>query len=145
MPCLFCEILAGTRPATFVFRDDHCAAFLDIFPVRTGHVLVIPTWHAALLEELPDNIRGRLFKVGQRILLAQKRAGLAEAVNLLVNDGKAANQHIPHVHMHLVPRKSGDIPGTMLQFVSRGFNLFGAARQHELLEATAADIRKYLS
>lgn len=142
-PCLFCEILSGIRPATFVFRDELCAAFLDIFPVRTGHVLVIPAFHAALLEELPAATRAHLFDTGMKILAAQKRAGLGEAVNVLVNDGKAANQHIPHVHLHLVPRKRGDTPATMAQFVSRGFNFFGRQRRQVLLEETAVLIRKH--
>ena len=144
-PCLFCEILAGTRPATFVFRDDLCAAFLDIFPVRTGHILVIPQEHTGLLEELPSGTRSHLIETGVRLLGAQKRAGLGEAVNLLVNDGKAANQHIPHVHLHLVPRRSGDTAGTMAQFVSRGFNFFGRERQKLALETTAALIRTHIT
>ncbi len=140
--CLFCEIVSGSRPGATVFRDEVCLALMDLFPVSAGHVLVIPVRHAVLLEELTGAERSHILEAAVRIMKAQKAAGLGSGVNLLVNDGKAANQHIPHVHVHLVPRRTGDTLSTLLQFVSRGFGVFGAASHVAQLEATALRIRE---
>ena len=53
--CIFCDIVAGRLPASMVYQDDHCAAFMDIQPVNPGHVLVIPKDHAAYLAELDED------------------------------------------------------------------------------------------
>lgn len=109
MSCLFCDILAGKIPATFVYRDEHTAAFMDIQPVNPGHVLVIPTAHAVGLHDLTEADGARMFSVGQKVTAALKASGLkCEGVNLFLADGEAAMQEVFHVHLHVFPRYKGD-------------------------------------
>lgn len=107
--CPFCRILAGELPGTFVYRDGQCAAFMDIQPVNSGHLLVVPTRHAAFLAELESATAGRLMQVAQRLAAALQRSGLpCEGVNLFLADGEAAMQEVFHVHLHVFPRFTGD-------------------------------------
>jgi histidine triad (HIT) family protein len=107
--CVFCRLLAGELPATFLFRDEQCAAFMDIQPVNPGHVLVIPVRHAPYLADLEAPIAGRLMQEAQRIAGAIRSSGVrCEGVNLFLADGAAAMQEVFHVHLHVFPRFSGD-------------------------------------
>src|SRR5215207_166547 len=91
--CIFCRILAGSAPGSFVYRDEQCAAFMDVQPVNPGHLLVVPTRHAASLAELDAPTAGRLMQVAQRLAAALRASGLrCEGVNLFLADGKAATQ-----------------------------------------------------
>jgi len=107
--CVFCEIIAGHLPASVVYRDDSCIAFMDIKPVNAGHLLVVPIAHAPSLSDVDPAIGGALFTVAQRLSVAVRKSGLkAEGVNLLLADGEAAGQEVFHVHLHVLPRFSGD-------------------------------------
>jgi histidine triad (HIT) family protein len=107
--CLFCRILAGELPGTFVFRDERCAAFMDIQPVNPGHLLVVPIRHAAGLAALDEPTAGYLMQVAHRLAGALRRSGLrCEGVNLLLADGEAAMQEVFHVHLHVIPRYRHD-------------------------------------
>ena len=108
MPCVFCAIVAGTVPAIRIFEDDSFLAFLDIRPITVGHTLVIPKTHSADLTDTPAQTVAALATVGQRIATAARNAGLADATNIAVNDGRAAFQTVFHVHLHVVPRRNGD-------------------------------------
>ena len=107
--CIFCAILAAPELASFVYRDEQVAAFLDIRPVVAGHVLVIPNRHVANLSELDDEYGRHLFLAARRITAALYASGLpCEGVNLFLADGKAAGQDVFHVHLHIIPRFSQD-------------------------------------
>jgi len=107
--CTFCEILAGKLPSSMVYQDECCSAFMDIQPVNTGHVLVIPNHHAASLAELDEEAGGHMFIVGQRVAQALRQSGLkCEGVDLFLADGEAAGQEVFHVHLHVFPRYRGD-------------------------------------
>jgi histidine triad (HIT) family protein len=107
--CVFCRILAGTEEASFVFRDERVAAFMDIVPVNQGHLLVVPVRHAARLTDLDPADGARMFEVAHKAAAALGRAGLkCEGVNLFLADGAAAGQDIMHVHLHVFPRNRGD-------------------------------------
>jgi len=107
--CIFCAILAGRQPASFVYRDERCAAFLDIRPVNPGHTLVVPIRHAANLAELDPEDGAQMFRVARRLAAMLRRSGLrCEGVNLFLADGEAAGQEIFHVHLHVLPRFRGD-------------------------------------
>jgi histidine triad (HIT) family protein len=107
--CGFCRILAGKAEASFLFRDERVAAFMDIMPVTPGHLLVIPIRHAVYLSELDPADGARIFEVAQSLVAALRRSGLrCEAVNLFLADGEQAGQEVPHVHLHVIPRFSGD-------------------------------------
>ncbi|MFG1793905.1 HIT family protein [Nocardia sp. NPDC049149] len=107
--CVFCRIVAGEAPATKVYEDDTLCAFLDIRPIARGHMLVIPKVHAAELEDLDADTGSYIFRAGHRLALAIRRSTLAaDGANLVLNDGKAAFQTVPHIHLHVIPRKHGD-------------------------------------
>lgn len=144
--CIFCEVLAGRAPASLVWQDEHCMAFMDLFPLAEGHVLVIPRQHAPLLNGLDAPLRDHLFRVACRVIEAQKKAGLhADAANLLVNDGRDANQHVPHVHIHLIPRGSRDGLGAVgFRFATRFLNPFGMDEKRRRLDALAARIAQHM-
>jgi histidine triad (HIT) family protein len=109
MACVFCAILAGKSPASVVYKDDLCWAFMDIQPVNPGHVLINPTSHAASLAELDEASGAHLFNVAQRVAQALRDSGLrCEGVNLFLADGAPAGQEIFHVHLHVLPRYAGD-------------------------------------
>ena len=107
--CVFCRILEGRQPGTFVYRDERCAAFMDIQPVNPGHLLVVPARHAAHLAELDAHTAGQMMQVAQRLAAALRASGLrCEGVNLLLADGAAAMQEVFHAHLHVFPRFAGD-------------------------------------
>lgn len=107
--CVFCEIVAGRAPASVVYRDDACIAFMDITPINAGHLLIVPIKHATYLADLDPQTGATLFKVAQRLSAAVRRSGMkAEGINLLVADGEAAGQEVFHVHLHVLPRFHGD-------------------------------------
>ncbi len=107
--CIFCSIVAGEAPASFVYRDEVCSAFMDIQPVNAGHLLVIPNVHATHLADMESETAGHLMRVGHRLAAAVRASGLrCEGVNLLIADGRAANQSVFHVHLHVIPRFRGD-------------------------------------
>ncbi len=142
-PCVFCEILAGRAPASVVLRDERCTAFLDLHPVAPGHLLVVPNVHAGRLSDLPPGTAARVLEVAAALLAAERALGLAaEGGNLLLNDGAAANQHVPHVHVHVVPRRSGDSLRVIGTFATRAVGLSGRPGRREELDALAARIRE---
>jgi histidine triad (HIT) family protein len=107
--CIFCRIIAGELPASFVYRDDRCAAFMDIQPVNAGHLLVVPLRHGAHLADIDGDMAAHLMKVGHAAAAALRASGLpCEGVNLFLADGEAAMQEVFHVHLHVFPRFQGD-------------------------------------
>jgi diadenosine tetraphosphate (Ap4A) HIT family hydrolase len=107
--CVFCRIVAGNEPASFVFEDGRVVAFLDTLPINPGHTLVIPRRHGASLQEMDAEDGAAVFKAARLIADAIRRSGLrVEGVNLVMNDGVAAGQRVFHSHLHVIPRVSGD-------------------------------------
>lgn len=105
---IFDRIIAGQIPASFAYQDAHCVAFMDINPITRGHTLVVPRRSVATLDRLDPALRAHLWEVVQRIGAAQRQGLGSRAQHLLVNDGKAASQSVPHVHIHVIPRYRGD-------------------------------------
>lgn len=109
MSCVFCAVVAGDAPAVRIFEDDEYLAFLDIRPFTRGHTLVIPKRHTVDLADTPAATLAGMLAVGQRIGLATRTSSLhADGNNLVINDGRAAFQSVFHIHLHVVPRRSGD-------------------------------------
>lgn len=108
MPSLFSRIITGELPASVVYRDAHCVAFMDIHPISPGHVLVVPRREVLTLAELDKDTHGHLWEVARRVGQAQQQALQSQAQHFLVNDGPGANQTVPHVHLHVIPRYRGD-------------------------------------
>jgi len=143
--CIFCAILNGSAEASVVYRDDRCLAFMDLFPMRPGHVLVIPRQHAVFIGELDADTRSHLLEVGNAVIRAQKAAGLpCDGNNVYLNDGPAANQHVPHVHFHILPRKQGDLLKAIVSFSTRYLNYFGQAAHRKRLDELAQRIAQHM-
>ena len=107
--CVFCKLVNGQFPISTVFEDDRVIGAMDIQPVNTGHLLVFPKIHAVHLTDLDPDLGAHLFKVAMRMSDALRASGIrCEGVNLLLADGEVAGQEIPHVHIHVIPRFSGD-------------------------------------
>ncbi|MDQ7783675.1 MAG: HIT family protein [Desulfomonilaceae bacterium] len=106
--CIFCKIVAGTIPCTKVYEDETVLAFMDIMPLNKGHLLVIPKEHLENIVDADPKIYGHLASVICTIAKAVNAAVEPDGMNVLQLNGKAANQVIPHLHMHIVPRWEGD-------------------------------------
>ncbi len=104
--CPFCAIVAGEAPAHFVLSTDVCAAFLDARPLFPGHVLLVPRVHRPTIADLaPDEVTA-LFTAAQSLCGAIETALGAEGAFVAVNN--RVSQSVPHVHVHVVPRRRGD-------------------------------------
>src|SRR5687768_12863098 len=106
MACIFCAIASGESPAEVVHETEETIAFLDVRPLFPGHVLVIPRAHHVTLGELPPELIPKLFGVAQRMSRAVERAMSAQGTFVAMNN--RVSQSVPHLHVHVVPRKKGD-------------------------------------
>jgi len=106
MTCQFCEIVAGHVPAEIVWRSENALAFLDHRPLFPGHVLLIPIEHYATLADVPNNLVGPLFQTAQHLQCAVETAMQAEGSFIGINN--RVSQSVPHLHVHIVPRRKGD-------------------------------------
>jgi histidine triad (HIT) family protein len=104
--CPFCAIAAGEIAASVVLRDDDVCAFLDARPVFKGHVLVVPRAHVPTLLELDDAQLAPLFGAARRIAAAVERALGADGTFVAMNN--KVSQSVPHLHVHVVPRRRKD-------------------------------------
>ena len=104
--CVFCRILAGEVPAAMVLEDELTVAFLDARPLFPGHVLVIPRQHVVTLTDLPEELLQPLFGAVQRVAAALPVA--LEAEGTFVAENNVVSQSVPHLHVHVVPRRRKD-------------------------------------
>jgi histidine triad (HIT) family protein len=104
--CLFCEIVAGERPAHVVLDDDVAVAFLDIRPLFPGHTLLVPRAHHETLTDLPTGLLEPLFERAQRLAGAMETALGAAGSFVAMNN--RVSQSVPHLHVHVVPRNRKD-------------------------------------
>jgi histidine triad (HIT) family protein len=106
MNCLFCGIVNGEVSASVVFKDDISIAFLDHRPLFPGHCLLIPKNHFETLNDLPPELVGPFFKNVQLLARAIELALEAEGSFVAMNN--RISQSVPHVHVHIVPRRKKD-------------------------------------
>ena len=104
--CLFCRIVSGELPATVVYEDDNSVAFLDHRPLFPGHTLLVPREHVETLGELPAKIVGPYFEAAQVLSRAVEAALDAEGTFVAMNN--RVSQSVPHLHVHIVPRRKKD-------------------------------------
>ena len=104
--CLFCRIVSGALPATVVFEDEKCVAFLDHRPLFHGHTLLVPRQHFETLGDLPVSLVGPLFKNAQMLARVVEAALDAEGTFVAMNN--RVSQSVPHLHVHVVPRRRKD-------------------------------------
>ncbi len=136
--CVFCKIIAGEEPASFVADDDEVVAFMDIQPVNPGHTLVVPRRHAPTAADLDERSASAVWSMSLHIAAAVRRTLRPDGVNFFVADGAAAGQEVFHFHLHVLPRYVGD--GFGLRFPVG----YGASPPRADLDAMAAKIRAAL-
>jgi histidine triad (HIT) family protein len=104
--CKFCQIIAGEIPAHFVLDTDEVVAFLDHRPLFPGHTLVLPRAHVETLADLEESRVGPFFREVQRVEAAVRTA--MEAQGSFVAENNVVSQSVPHLHVHVVPRRRKD-------------------------------------
>jgi histidine triad (HIT) family protein len=108
MECIFCKIVEGKRSSLKIYEDEKVIAFLDINPRVEGHTLVVPKRHVESLEELKEEDAVYVLRAIKNVLKILISKLNAEGYNVVVNRGRIAGQEIPHLHLHIFPRKRGD-------------------------------------
>jgi len=106
LSCLFCRIAAGTVPAPVVFEDETALAFLDHRPVFPGHTLLMPKQHVETLAGLPAPLIQPFFADAQMLSRAVEAALAADGTFVAINN--KVSQSVPHLHVHIVPRRKKD-------------------------------------
>jgi histidine triad (HIT) family protein len=104
--CPFCKIASHEVKANIVFEDDVSLAFLDHRPVFPGHCLLIPKHHHETLADLPDDLVAPLFRNAQLVSRAIESALEAHGTFVAINN--RVSQSVPHLHVHIVPRRRKD-------------------------------------
>ena len=104
--CIFCDIAAGDAPAHVVYSDDHLIGFLDRRPLFDGHTLLIPRTHVETLADLPAAGVGPLFETARLLSSAIPQAMGSHGTLVVINN--KVSQSVPHLHVHVVPRKFKD-------------------------------------
>jgi histidine triad (HIT) family protein len=135
LACAFCAIVAGQQPAAIVHSDDATVAFLDVRPLFHGHVLLVPRAHVETLPDLAAEELPGFFGTAQRLCRAVESAMDAEGTFVACNN--VVSQSVPHLHLHVVPRRRKD--GLRGFFWPR--TKYGGT---EDMEAVAARIREAL-
>ena len=136
MACVFCEIISKTTPAYVIYEDEGHVAFLDKYPISIGHTLVLPKAHFARVNNMSQRefcaLYSRVHALNDLITCTLG----ATASHISINDGAAANQLIPHVHVHIIPRSPDDSAG----FTAR--KLLRPDQMEEVRKKLAVDVLK---
>lgn len=106
--CIFCKIVDGIIPCIKVYENAKILAFMDINPLSPGHTLVIPKEHAENIFDISPEDYALISGIAARIASAINKSLKPDGVNIMQLNGKAANQVVPHLHMHVTPRWFGD-------------------------------------
>ncbi|HVD08976.1 MAG TPA: HIT family protein [Nitrososphaeraceae archaeon] len=111
--CIFCKIAQKKIDAKIIDENENAIAFLDAFPLTVGHTLVITKKHYAKLQEVELDQMAYLFNLIHKILPPIEKGTGVQSTLIAIHNGKDAGQVIPHLHVHIVPRKAGDGGGAI--------------------------------
>ena len=106
--CIFCKIINQSIPGHIVYEDDQVLAFFDILPISPGHTIVVPKKHVPDVEDLTDDEFKAMTRVAKKIGKGMLEGLSVKGYSFFLDNKSAANQHVPHVHFHIVPRAEGD-------------------------------------
>jgi len=104
--CTFCDVVSGKITSVIVFEDEDCLAFLDHRPLFPGHSLLIPKKHVETLVDLRDELVASFFSTTKLLTAAVEKACHAQGSFIAINN--KVSQSVPHLHVHIVPRRKGD-------------------------------------
>lgn len=108
MTCVFCRIAAGLQPASLVFEDEKTLAFLDVRQFHAGHTLVIPRQHVPDIRVVDVETAQALMATVVRVARAVAALFPGDGMTVWHSAGEGANQEVPHLHVHVHPRRTGD-------------------------------------
>ena len=111
--CIFCKISAGEIPARVIMQNEKVMALLDAFPLAVGHSLVIPKSHYAKVQQMSEQDAMAMFEIVWKLTGAVETGSQVNASTIAIHNGSEAGQEVPHVHVHIVPRKRGDGAGAI--------------------------------
>ena len=109
--CIFCKIALKKIKTNIIIENDKAMAFLDAYPLSKGHTLVIPKGHYSKIQELDENSSQSLFNILWKITNPIEKVMGVNSSTIAIHNGKEAGQEIPHVHIHVIPRETGDGAG----------------------------------
>lgn len=131
--CIFCKIVAGEIPCFKLLEDEHTIAFMDINPVNPGHALSVAKGHWPTVDVVPADVLGAVAITAQRVAKAVISVLQPVGVNLLQANGEGAGQSVPHLHMHIMPRRAND--GATLNWAYRAGDRAEIAAVYDRLKA----------
>ena len=111
--CVFCRIFSGEIPANVIDRNAHALAILDAFPLAVGHALVISESHVGKVQDLGSAESQSIFELTKKIIPAVELGVGVGSTTIAIHNGIEAGQEIPHVHIHIIPRRQGDGAGAV--------------------------------
>ena len=106
--CIFCKLANGDIPTSTIYEDEDFRVILDNSPATKGHALILPKQHYANMFEIDDEILGKAAKLAKKVITHEKEVLGCDGYNVLQNNGEVAGQTVFHIHMHLIPRYTGD-------------------------------------
>lgn len=106
--CIFCKMVEGTLEAKKILESENFFAIKDINPKTKGHSLVISKKHYKTLLDVPASLLGEFLEEAKKLALGLMDEEKAEGFNLVINNYRVAGQIVPHVHIHILPRKKND-------------------------------------
>jgi histidine triad (HIT) family protein len=109
--CIFCKIVDGNISARIISQDDNAIAFLDASPLSAGHTLIIPKKHYSKIQDMSREHSSAIFDMLRTVTAAIEEASGVKASTIAIHNGIEAGQEIFHVHIHIIPRISGDGAG----------------------------------
>ena len=109
--CIFCKIVSGKLKARIINENDYALAFLDAFPLTSGHTLVVPKAHYSKVQDMDKEYSSAVFSITCRIAAILESTVRVSASTIAVHNGRDAGQEVPHVHIHIVPRSANDGAG----------------------------------
>jgi histidine triad (HIT) family protein len=106
--CIFCKIVNGEIPCHKIYENEGAIVFLDISPVRHGHVLVVPKVHSQDMTSCAQNDLAAIMSASLKVISAMRETIMAEGFNFTTNIGPSAGQAVFHTHFHIIPRNQND-------------------------------------
>ena len=106
--CIFCDIVSGKSGAQVITENEHALALLDAFPLVPGHALILSKKHYKKVQELNQDELLSIAMLLSKMAVAVENGAKANSTLIAIHNGKEAGQEIPHLHIHIVPRRTGD-------------------------------------
>jgi histidine triad (HIT) family protein len=138
--CIFCKIVSGKLKARIINENDYAMAFLDAFPLSSGHTLVVPKAHYSKVQDMEKEYSCAVFSIACQIAAILEPTVGVNASTIAIHNGRDAGQEVPHVHIHIVPRSANDGAGPIhSMFKSR------SRLNNEEMDKLADKLRKILN